>query len=287
MTTTSEPQPQAAAEQASPLPLFYRAPMPLNAVEHGDWRLIDGNAGFAAETAFVPIVLGEFMAAMRSYPIVFAAESAQPVVLLGLSQRNLFVEDGLWASDAYIPAYVRRYPFGFIATINPEGFALAIDTGSDRFVLEGQDGAPLFENGQPTELTRQALAFCDAFQADATQTRAFAEALVAHDLLVDRRADATLNDGRRLGLDGFRIVDADKFADLPETVVTEWHRKGWLGLIHFHLASLERFGVLVDRQAALSAVTPVSPAPAGGEASPSGEVVQIEAPATEHSMQKA
>lgn len=247
--SSDTPQPPAG------LPLFYRDPQPLSAAVHADWRLLDGDAAFAAETPFVPVVVGEMVAAARTGPVVFAGGDAQPIAVLGLERRNLFVTDGRWSPDAYVPAYVRRYPFGFIRTVNPDGFALAIDAGSERVVREGQAGTPLFEDGQPSALTKQALEFCDAFQAEATATRAFAEALIASGLLIERRADATLPDGRTLGLDGFQIVDAEKFEALPDETVLEWRRKGWLALIYFHLASLERFSVLLDRQNAVTAVS--------------------------------
>ncbi|EDX80633.1 SapC superfamily [Brevundimonas sp. BAL3] len=240
---------------APDLPLFYRDPQPLSSVSHAVWRLKDGDAAFAAETPFAPIVVGELAAASASYPVVFAGGDAQPLAVLGLERRNLFVEAGAWVEDAYVPAYVRRYPFGFIGTANPEGFALAIDAGSDRVAMSGDEGVALFEDGRPSEVTKQALAFCDAFQAEATATRAFAEALTAQGLLIDRRADATLPDGRTLGLDGFQIVDAETFAALPDDVVLDWHRKGWLALVQFHLASLERFSVLLHRQQRVAGVS--------------------------------
>lgn len=216
----------------------------------------------------MPIVAGELVAAARDYPVVFAADSAQPVAVLGLERRNLFVEDGHWAQDAYVPAYVRRYPFAFVATANPDGFALAIDSGSERVAKSGTTGAALFEDGQPSELTRQALAFCDAFQSDAAATNAFTDALKTQGLLIDRRADATLPDGRKLGLDGFQIVEAEAFGKLADDVVLDWHRKGWLALVHFHLASLDRFSALLNRQALVTAAEEpvIQASPAGASA---------------------
>ncbi|MNE41518.1 SapC [compost metagenome] len=240
--------------EASALPLFYRDPQPLSAAQHGAWRLKDGDVAFAAETPFVPVVVGEIAAAARSYPVVFSAgEGAQPVAVLGLEQRNLFVAEGRWTDEAYVPAYVRRYPFGFISTINPDGFALAIDAASDRVIRSGEEGAALFDGDQPSQLTQDAMAFCNTFQGEAAATRAFGEALRAQNLLIDRRADATLPDGRKLGLDGFQVIDTERFANLDEAVVLDWHRRGWLALVHFHLASLERFGALLTLQAQAAA----------------------------------
>jgi len=245
----------AANSPSSQQPLFYRELQPLNSAVHADWRLKSGDVNFTADTPFVPIVAKEIASAARSYPVVFAGDTAQPVVILGLERRNLFLgDDGRWAADAYLPAYVRRYPFAFIHTPDPDGFVLAIDAGSERVARSGSEGAALFENGKPSALTREALEFCNAVQIDAAATTAFTDALKAQDLLIDRRADATLPDGRKLGLDGFQIVDADKFAALPDDVVLDWHRKGWLALVHFHLASLERFSDLLNRQASHQAI---------------------------------
>lgn len=262
---SSQDQGQGAPSPAG-LPLFYREPVLLTSQAHAAWRLKNGDAAFAAETPSVPIVAGELAAASRNYPIVFAASDAQPIAVLGLERRNLFVDQGRWAEDAYVPAYVRRYPFGFVATANPDGFALAIDGGSERVAREGGEGAPLFDDkGKPSDLTRQALAFCDAFQAEAAATRAFAEALKAHELLIDRRADATLPDGRKLGLEGFQIVDAEKFSKLPDEVVLEWHNNGYLAWIYVHLASLDRFQTLLARSARYGDAT-AQPEDAGPQA---------------------
>jgi hypothetical protein len=255
---------QKSGETGGPVPLFYTAPEPLSAAAHGTWRLGDGDFTFAAETPFVPVVVGEIVQAMHAYPIVFSAGDAHPIAIMGVERENLFVTEGSWAADAYVPAYVRRYPFGFIPTINPEGFVLAIDAGAGRVRKDGDEGIALFEDTEPSELTRQALAFCDAFQGQAATTRGFADALVAAELLVDRRADVQLPDGRTLGLEGFQIVDADKVAELPDDIVVAWHRNGWLALVHYHLASLDRFPSLLARRAARTTVAEASPE--GGEA---------------------
>jgi len=57
--------------------------------------------------------------AARTYPIVFsAAAPTVPFAVVGLRENeNLFVDaTGNWRDDAYIPAYVRRYPFCLVET---------------------------------------------------------------------------------------------------------------------------------------------------------------------------
>jgi hypothetical protein len=65
----------------------------------------------------LPLSYTEFAAACRDYPIAFiSGDSGRTFVamaVLGLeNQQNLFVTaDGAWDAGAYLPAYVRRYPF--------------------------------------------------------------------------------------------------------------------------------------------------------------------------------
>jgi len=41
----------------------------------------------------------------------------------------------------------------------------------------------------------------------------------------------------------------EKFAALPDATVVQWHRSGWLALVHQHLMSPGRFNDLTRRQA--------------------------------------
>jgi hypothetical protein len=229
-------------------PLFYRDPRPLSSIDHATWRLVAGDFSFARHTPFVPLALGEFVPVARHYPIVFTAGAAVPVAVLGLEPDNLFVSDGEWEADHYVPAYVRRYPFGFMRSADPDRYILAIDAASNRLVQHGGEGVPLFVDGQPSAHTRQALTFCNAYQAEVGATEALSKALIDHKLLSERRVDAQLPDGRALGLNGLQVVEPERLLALSDAVVLDWHRRGWLGLVHHHLASLDRFEVLLARQ---------------------------------------
>uniref|UniRef100_UPI001C6FFE3A SapC family protein n=1 Tax=Rahnella variigena TaxID=574964 RepID=UPI001C6FFE3A len=95
-------------------PLFYKNPVPLDANRHGNLSL-KANFGlsFAAKVNAVPINLIEMPQICHAYPIAFSPDdNATPVAILGLrDNENLFLDkDGQWASDLYIPAYIRRYP---------------------------------------------------------------------------------------------------------------------------------------------------------------------------------
>lgn len=242
-------------------PLFYRSLERLDAAEHAALRLAGGTFDFAAASPSIPIVASEFADAARHYPIVFAANGGTPLAVLGLDHRNVFVKDGAWAPDLYIPAYVRRYPFGYLRLGDTTRYLLGIDLECDHLVREG--GEPLFEEGRPAAITERALNFCEIFRSDAEATLAFVRALEGRDLLVDRRADAILPDGRNMQVDGFQVVDAERYAALDAPTLAEWHARGWLSLVAMHLASLNRFQDIVRRRSAMEAnVAAAAPDPA-------------------------
>ena len=112
-------------------PLFYADPVALHVDRHAEWRLLDGNAAFAACATAIPLVLTDFVPAARSYPILFTADTAAPIALTGLQRSDLFVDAaGAWAPDCYVPAYVRRYPFILVEVPDRSDLGLAIDGAS-------------------------------------------------------------------------------------------------------------------------------------------------------------
>ncbi|WP_140718673.1 MULTISPECIES: SapC family protein [Gammaproteobacteria] len=246
-TEAGNAAPQAAEtseRHAQAAPLFYRRPELLNAAIHGAWRIRPAGVDFAAGANSVPVMAGEFAAAARHYPLVFAGAERMPVAVLGLERSNRFVKDGAWQAGAYVPAYVRRYPFVF-AQMNEGDYALAIDAESAMVVKDGSEGAPLFEDGKPAAITQQALQFCDAFTRESAATQAFVGALEQNGLLLERTASIASPQGGRTTLTGFSVVSAEAFEKLPEQVVVEWHRKGWLALVNAHLLSLAGFADLL------------------------------------------
>ncbi|HEY4078916.1 MAG TPA: SapC family protein [Rhizomicrobium sp.] len=247
---------EASAKATPASPLFYQKPEALNAGRHGDLRLRQtGDFAFARKTNSLQITASEFGAVARNFPIVFAGDEHYPAAVLGLDIENLFVDDaGKWAENAYVPAYVRRYPFAFISFDDGKQFALGVDRASAQLITDEDDkSVALFADGKPTQITDDALRFCIAFQNDHAVTKTFVQALAEQNLLVEVQYAAPMAMGKYISLKGFQVVDANRFQNLPDAVVLDWHRKGWLGLVQFHLASQEHWKALTNRQAAVFA----------------------------------
>ena len=175
---------------APQLPLFYKGLEPLSSDLHRDFKLrIQESAPFLAGQHAVPITVEEFPLVQRHMPIVFSVGAdAIPLALMGLNEGvNVFVDDGgkLIESTFYVPAYVRRYPF-MLAKLQPDTqeLSLCFDATAEG-IGAFEDGEPLFSDGQPSELTRNILAFNEQFEQAGQRTHQFMTELKELDLLMD------------------------------------------------------------------------------------------------------
>jgi hypothetical protein len=230
----------------SGLPLFYKKPMPLEPARHAKAGLKPrSDYTFSRTTNAVPLVVSEFSAAARHYPIVFSATSpVVPFAVVGVrDSENLFVDkQGLWREDFYVPAYVRRYPFILTPIPNSDQLALCVDEGADHF--EPNSTQPFFVDNKPSENLQRALQFNQEFHGQVDLTRQFGDWLEQNGMLEERVANATLANGQTYTLQGFRLISSEKLNVLADAQTLELHKKGWLPLFHFHYQSLQNWGSL-------------------------------------------
>ncbi|MDD3371531.1 MAG: SapC family protein [Alphaproteobacteria bacterium] len=244
---TDQTPPRPASAQPS-LPMFYSSPRPLDRVRDGKMKLNrPTNFAFASKTNAIPLLVNEFPTAAAFYPIVFAdGPLPVPAAVVGLkNDSNLFIgEDDAWIPGAYLPAYVRRYPFILMDDPENKQFVLCIDEKSGLLKEDGEFA--LFDGEQPSEFTKSAMEFCAALRQQGDQTDEFVKALKEHELLVPNNAEITAPNGTKFMLSGFLIIDPKKFDALPDSVILQWRKKGWLGLVYAQLLSSYRWQNLVE-----------------------------------------
>lgn len=245
--------PKSASQDSNGLPLFFQRPTPLDIKKHAKAGLLPTrDMGFAATTNSILINAVEFFESCKQYPIVFTQSDVPlPAVIVGLEQQNYFVDDkGQWKNDAYLPAYVRKYPFVFMDVPEREQFLLCIDEDAPQYKEQGgKDALALYKGDAPSDLTRNALEFCTAYQNHYQLTRKFCADIQAAGLLMPTRSDAKLSSGREIHLGGFQAIDEKKVNALPEATVLEFFKKGWLPLIYAALMSSSNWKRLVDMAA--------------------------------------
>lgn len=230
----------AKQEQQTQLPMFYSNPVLLDGQRHQELSLKkDFGLGFTKTTNAVPVNMLELPQVAHFYHIAFSNDGqATPVAILGVrNDENLFVNDkGEWREDAYIPSYIRRYPFILTEMNNGESLSLCIDEVDE--VIQHDNSNPLFDKeGKPTDLAKNAMEFCKSYHGASQQTLEFSQALAASDLLIERTAELNLKNGTKVNFSGFSIIDEQKFNTMDDATFNEWRKKGWIGAIYAHLFS--------------------------------------------------
>lgn len=225
--------------------LFYSQPEPLSIEAHGTLGVdpVDRPYDFVSQTNIVPLTVTEFAPATLSYPVIFVGDNKQPVAVMGLRDgENLFVgDDGHFRGDAYIPAYVRRYPFVFANDDVQKRLVLCVDRKAP-FVKEG-GSQPLFVDGQPSPYVQQALEFCNNFETERQRTDSFVKVLTDLDLFETREANFTPRNadgtpGTVQKIAEYFAISEDKIKALPADKLVELRDNGALGQIYGHLVSL-------------------------------------------------
>jgi hypothetical protein len=244
----------ATAPANSQLPLFYNDLQPLSSQAHADYRVrtLD-SAPFLTNQHAVPLTVEEFPLVQRRMPIVFASgEDPVPLALMGLNEGvNVFMtpEGRLLDPDTYVPAYVRRYPY-MLAKLRPDTdeLSLCFDPSSDA-VGAFDDGEKLFENGEPTEVTKAILGFAEQFEQAGQRTSLFVKELKDLGLLIDGEVSIQPEGAAQPFIyRGFQMVDEKKLTELRGDQLRKMSQSGMLPLVYAHLFSLSLMRDLFARQ---------------------------------------
>ncbi len=243
-----------ANSQEQSLPLFYGSLAPISTQFHADFGLKQReNLGFTKVTHAIPVTVDEFAVVQRHYPIVFGlGESPAPLALVGLQEgQNLYLDaDGQWAPGQYVPAFVRRYPF-MLARLTPESEDLSLCFDDSSGLIGAGYPDKLFNGSEPSDMTKNILAFCEQFEQAVFRTRNFMDELAKLDLLMD--GEVTI---QREGVTepsvyrGFRMIAEDKLQNIRGDQARKMVNTGMMGLAYAHLFSLSLISGLFERQVA-------------------------------------
>ncbi|MGH7019970.1 MAG: SapC family protein [Brevundimonas sp.] len=244
--------------------LFYTQPEPISFETHGKLGVTPAEKpyAFVAKTNIVPLTVTEFAPAALSFPVIFVGDMKQPVAAMGLRQdENLFLDNGEFQSETYIPAYIRRYPFVFANDDQQSRMILCIDRAAS-FLGENAE-IPLFENGEPSLYVKNAMEFCNNFEQERVRTDSFVKLLTDLDLFETREANFTPRNadgspGPVQKLAEYYAVSEDKLKALPAEKLAELRDNGALGQIYAHLVSLLGWDRLIAMAFNRAAQTPTA-----------------------------
>jgi len=255
----------ASAPTIQSLPILYKDIIPLNVEQHANFSLRNyDTAPHLVGVHAVPLTVDEFAQCQRFLPIVFSSGADPvPLALMGLNEGvNTLVdaEGRLRRDDGYVPAYVRRYPWLLVrAKPNSEELSLCFDPTSG-FVGEFEDGRPLIENGEATQLTKDLLTFCENFEQAAARTAQFMQDLKESNLLMDGELSIQAPDNDTpFVYRGFQMVDEAKVRELRGDQLRKYSQSGLLPLVYAHIFSLQGMREIfaAQRQMGLGPLAPI------------------------------
>ena len=241
-----------ASVPASQLPLFYQSLVPLSTQFHPNHGLVaQTDLELPAITHAIPLTVDEFAVAQRSFPIIFGVgENPAPLALLSLVDGlNLFLDaDGKWQDGAYLPAFVRRYPF-MLAKLGPDADgAVAVLRRHVGHRHRRRPEDKLFDGEAQTPTVDRVLDFCGQFEQAVARTRGFMEEMEKLELLTDGEVTIQQPNAEPAVYRGFRMVAEERLQNLRGDQARKMVQTGMMGLIYAHLFSLPQITTLFERQ---------------------------------------
>ncbi|HEY1725106.1 MAG TPA: SapC family protein [Steroidobacteraceae bacterium] len=223
--------------------------VPLNSQTHRSLRVNGAaSARHGDNQRFVQVVVGEFPLLVVHYPILFSKDADTGAffcgAMLGFDQgENLFLAEGT-EHQGYRPLNLQRMPF------YTAGEDLAIDLDHSR--VGAEQGQALFtEAGQPTMYLESIMQTFRDLKPGSEVTRIFIATLLQHRLIEPVDIGAQFDDGSRRDLRDLYTINQSVLKDLPDAIVLELFRRGYLRLIYLMIASLKQIAELAKRKNAL------------------------------------
>ena len=211
---------------------------------------------FARNLNSIPISYTEFALVTREYPIIFTSagdsRNFAPVAVLGMAAgENLYDNNGKWAANVYVPAYVRRFPFCMtkvtLDKVEQQNRLICVEKSH----IDERAGEAMFDaKGQPLEKWKEIERLLTEYEADLERSREMCGILADYGLLEPFTMQAKFNaGGDPINLSGMHRVAEGKIEHLNASQLKNLVKKGILARIYAHLLSLDNFGKLLDRKA--------------------------------------
>jgi len=213
--------------------------VPLSKEKHRELKIdARASAAYGDNRHFVQVIVNEFPHLLVHYPILFGKEAATGQFFCGamlgfIEGENQFLED--WQCDAqfYRPLSLQREPF------YAQGPELAIDLDHPR--VAAGEGKPLFsDQGEPSRYLQSIIWAFQDLVPGIERTRIFIARLLELDLIEPIDIEVEFEDGTLRQCEGLYTINQDTLSRLPDPVVLELFRRGYLTLIQLMIASLKQ-----------------------------------------------
>ena len=233
--------------------MFYGKPVPLSKDKHKGFgvKAVDKPFDFMSKQHFLPLIASEFTTAAASFPVVFAGEQRNPIAIMGIRpDENLFVTDGLFNNDFYLPSFARRYPFVLAGDQSNDRFVVCIDEEAE-CVTKKKPTSTFFDGDDTSKFTKDAFTFLQDFERGRQATTVMIDRFKELDLFEpkDMHFQGQNADGspaERQKIADYFAISSEKLAGLDEATLAEFVTKGYLAVAYAHISSLGNWQRLVN-----------------------------------------
>jgi hypothetical protein len=207
---------------------------------------------FAKELINIAVASSEFYETCKDYPIFFAKDPENnwyASALLGYKENeNVFITDkNSWEKNCYVPAAIRKHPFALVNEPGAEESFLAVDKNY-LTLAKGTDAINLFDKaGNNTKYLNSNLNFLLHLQNELKVTGEFIKQLDEWELLEEKIATITTQNNEKYNINGFYVVNEEKFKHLNKNKKEDMASKNAVPLITAHLISLSNIQKLGNR----------------------------------------
>ncbi len=233
----------------SPTPLFYKNLMPLDSKAHAKLKFPKKfkDFKFTAKANLIPIFIGEMADAARHYPLVFIpmpephGPALAAVVGLGDDKNLMLDKNGQWRENAYIPTYVRRYPFISLKRDDSPNSPLTLGFDQSAEGIGDENGEVLFDDaGNPNERLNLIIKYESEFQTNTEITKLISKMLKDAELFQESNLELKSgnNKDEEQVIGGFLMINEQKLRNLPDEQLINLYRNNAIVLAHTHLLSL-------------------------------------------------
>jgi len=233
--------------------IFYKDPQPLTKEAFGKKGVTQLQRPFdyMADQHFLPLTATEFGSASASFPIIFAGENKTPLAVMGIrTSENLFVEEGVFNNDFYLPAFARRYPFVLAGDKANDRFVVCVD-GKAECVSDKNIAQPFFEGDDTSPYTKEAFEFLQNYERDRQATDAMIEEFKRHDLFENKEmnfqgVNPDGSPGEKQKIADYFAVTEERLRKLDDATLKSFSDRGFLAVAHAHMISLGNWQRLVN-----------------------------------------
>jgi len=242
----------AATPQITGKMFLFEKPELLNIEQHQGLGLDPAQKpfDFCARVRATPLTISEIPEASKHYPVVFhSLEEPLPIAIVGLaSDFNLFVDDqGQWERNTYVPGYIRRYPFALASETGGDRMALVFDTAYEG--VSATASRKLFENGQLSDFSKQAMDFTRTYESDRRTTEQALKLLKKFEIIQPQTAQYTpAGSSENVAFAQYFGIDEKKLQDLTDEQFLEIRRSNLLPIIYAQLMSMANWRHLISRR---------------------------------------